>query len=157
MPKPSLFLALSAVLLTSSSGACEFTTAGVPKDGGVIDADDERDAQDVDPDGTILDDAVIADAEIQADTGVTQCGEVAGICTADLDTICPVGTRPYGDDESLDCPGHCCVTDPSSTCNSNDETNCSMADECVGCWAPAQDTALSCDSGRLCCEWTCGG
>jgi hypothetical protein len=151
MSKPSLAVILLIVLSASFTGACEFYTAGTPFDGGITDA------QDVDRDGAFLDGATVVDAEIQVDAGPQLCGDVGGICPVTPNAICPVGTRPYGEDESLDCDGHCCVPDPISSCNTNPDTNCSMAAACTGCWAPAEDTSLACDGGRVCCEWTCGG
>ncbi len=159
MPKLSLFASLYVVLMVLGGTACEFYTAGTPTDAGPADANRVVDAQDQDFDAMIVEDAVAPDAESQADAGIEQCGQVGGVCTSTLDVVCPPGTRPYGDDESFDCPGpgHCCVPDPPSTCNSTPTTNCSMTSECTGCWAPATDTALYCDGGRPCCEWTCGG
>lgn len=139
------------------SGACSFYSAGKPADTGVTDADHQRDAADVDPDGAPLDGAVLVDAAPPEDAAVEQCGQVGGVCTANPNAICPPGTRPYGDDEGLDCGGHCCVPDGQSSCNASPDTNCSMSPACTGCWAPATNTALECSGGRPCCEWTCGG
>ncbi len=144
-----LVLALVIVGLMGGSAGCRFYV-GAEKSDALVD----RDAQDVDPDGAVSDAEVVVDAA-PPDASLEKCGDFGGICTASDDAICPVGTRPLGDDTGLDCNGHCCVPDPPSTCNSNQTTNCSMMPACTGCWAPATDATLECDGGRLCCEWIC--
>jgi hypothetical protein len=157
MPKPSLLIALSIVFLASPSGGCKFYVPCDSCDESPTDAGPQPDTLDMDSDAATADGAVVVDAAPEADAAVEQCGQVGGVCTASPNAICPPGTCPYGDDESLDCAGHCCVPDEISSCNSNPDTNCTMTSECTGCWAPATETALICYDGRPCCEWTCGG
>jgi len=157
MQKPILLFALLIVCAVPMYGACEFSTAGSPHDASLMDANRDSDAQDLDPDASPFDGAVVMDAAPQEDAAVEQCAQVGGVCTSNPNAICPPGTRPHGHDDGLDCGGHCCVPDDPSSCNASPVTNCSMSAGCTGCWAPTANTELECHAGRPCCEWICGG
>jgi hypothetical protein len=81
------------------------------------------------------------------------CAVNGGECTDQEWMICPVGKEPYGEDEPLDCVGHCCVDAPESTCSQAEGLNCVEGD-CEGCWYPTGGSE-TCEQGHSCCGWIC--
>ena len=116
------------------------------------------------PDGTPIDgppvdarvDSVIGDLA-PGDGFFPKCLAVGGACTPYRWEICPVNTEPVEPDPHQDCAGGgwCCVAAPASTCSAAAGANCVFGSACTACWAPATNTALTCESGRVCCEDIC--
>jgi len=89
-----------------------------------------------------------------------QCAGVGGFCSGGSALLCPWGFEP----SSVHLHGHCelggwcCVTGPYSECTDSGTANCYPGTACDSvdtCLAPPT-TAMSCETGRVCCIETCG-
>ena len=82
------------------------------------------------------------------------CAAAGGFCTEYHWDMCPVGYEPTAPDQVLGCSGKCCIMAPYSTCTAAPRGKCIVAESCSGCWSDGP-SGLTCESGRICCEWTC--
>ncbi len=92
----------------------------------------------------------------------TNCDEVGGVCTGTRWEMCPPGTEPYDDpfgEPELGCgmmgDGYCCVKAPPSSCSEQEGVMCLSGDTCEGCFSEPFDNSLTCQPGRVCCQYIC--
>lgn len=156
------------LLLVTGLAACSDDTAAL--DGGGADATadavqgdgpgttDGSAADGPAADGPVADQGGGLDLKLSGDAALfPKCSAKGGLCTKHRWVVCPVNYEPIHPGPHQDCTGGgwCCVKAPPSSCSAKAGVNCVYGNKCTGCWFPARDTTLTCESGRVCCMDMC--